>query len=449
MSIRVRLATAFTLAAALVFALGAWLFVMELSSGLLNLLDAQLKADLTQAGRLVGSPKTSAAKLAIPGQVNIQVFDAAGHLHGSWPDSSDVPLLTSAQLREARVSSLSVTVRLEDETQRLVAEPWSHRGWVVVAATSLATVDRALSDVEVGLVIAGLAVLVIAALGSYALGRAALSPVERLRREVAALFQRGRGAVVAVPRTNDEIAALAKTMNELLGRLDESLRRQRAFVADAGHELRTPFAVMQGELELASRPGRNPEEISAALGRASQEAGRLTRLANDLLVLARSDEEQLELRPEPVQLRALLIESCRSLAGSAEAAGVSCRVEADDELTALVDAGRLRQAVDNLLHNAVRFAPPGSEIVVRAAASGQNVLLDVTDSGPGFPVEFLPHVFERFSRPDSARAGGGAGLGLSIVQAIVVAHGGRASVRNGQQGGATVTLELPGRLVAS
>ena len=449
MSIRVRLATAFTLAAAVLFALGAWLFVMALSSGLLNLLDAQLKADLTQAGRLVGSPKTSVATLAIPGQVNIQVFDAAGHLHGSWPDSSDVPLLTSAQLREARVSSLSVTVRLEDETQRLVAEPWSRRGWVVVAATSLATVDRALSDVEVGLVIAGVAVLVIAALGSYALGRAALSPVERLRREVAALFQRGRGAVVAVPRTNDEIAALAKTMNELLGRLDESLRRQRAFVADAGHELRTPFAVMQGELELASRPGRNPEEISAALGRASEEAGRLTRLANDLLLLARSDEEQLELRPEPVRLRALLIESCRSLAGSAEMAGVSCRVEADEVLTALVDAGRLRQVVDNLLHNAVRFAPSGSEIVVRAAARGQDVLLDVTDSGPGFPVEFLPHAFERFSRPDSARAGGGAGLGLSIVQAIAVAHGGRASLRNERQGGATITLELPGRVIAS
>jgi hypothetical protein len=449
MSIRVRLATAFTLAAAVLFALGAWLFVMALSSGLLNLLDAQLKADLTQAGHLVGSPKTSVATLAIPGQVNIQVFDAAGHLHGSWPDSSDVPLLTSAQLREARVSSLSVTVRLEDETQRLVAGPWSRRGWVVVAATSLATVDRALSDVEVGLVIAGVAVLVIAALGSYALGRAALSPVERLRREVAALFQRGRGAVVAVPRTNDEIAALAKTMNELLGRLDESLRRQRAFVADAGHELRTPFAVMQGELELASRPGRNPEEISAALGRASEEAGRLTRLANDLLLLARSDEEQLELRPEPVRLRALLIESCRSLAGPAEVAGVSCRVEADDELTALVDAGRLRQVVDNLLQNAVRFAPSGSEIVVRAAARGQDVLLDVTDSGPGFPVEFLPHAFERFSRPDSARAGGGAGLGLSIVQAIAVAHGGRASLRNERQGGATITLELPGRVIAS
>jgi len=236
-------------------------------------------------------------------------------------------------------------------------------------------------------------------------------------------------------------------MNELLGRLHESLHRQRAFVADAGHELRTPFAVMQGELELASRPGRDPEEISAALGRASQEARRLTRLANDLLLLARSDEEQLELHLEPVQLRALLIESRRSLAGSGEKAGVSCRVEADGELTALVDRGRLRQAMDNLLLNALRFAPSGSEIVVSATARGQDVVLEVTDSGPGFPVEFLPHAFERFSRPDSARAGGGAGLGLSIVQAIATAHGGRASVRNEEGGGATITLELPGRVV--
>ena len=448
MSIRLRLATAFTLAAALVFALGAWLFVIELSSGLVGLLDTQLKADLVQAARLVGSSKTSTGNLVIPGQVSVQVFDYAGHLKGSWPDSSDVALLTPAQIRQSRISTLSVTAKLEDESQRVVAEPFkAHPGWVVVAATSLATVDRAISDVEFGLVIAGLAVLAVAALGSYALGRAALSPVERLRREVAVLFQHGHGSVVAIPRTNDEIAALATTMNELLGGLHESLRRQRAFVADAGHELRTPFAVLQGELELASRPGRNREEISAALTKASEEARRLTKLANDLLLLARSDEEQLELHLETVKLRALLMETSRSLAGSATRAGVSIRVEADDDLTALIDSSRVRQAIDNLAHNALSLAPAGSEVVLRATARGRDVVLEVSDSGPGFPVEFLPHAFERFSRPDSARAGGGTGLGLSIVQAIATAHGGRALVRNEQQGGATISLELPGRVL--
>ena len=294
-----------------------------------------------------------------------------------------------------------------------------------------------------------LGLLLIAGLGSYGLGRAALSPVERLRREVAALSDTGRGATVAVPRTNDEIAALAQTMNELLARLHNALDRQRAFVADAAHELRTPFAVLQGELELASRPGRDPEELPVALGRASQEAARLTRLANDLLLLARSDEEQIEVHAEPMALRPLLLESARAFAGKAEEVGVTLRVEASDELVALLDSDRMRQAVDNLLHNASRFAPVGSEIVMAASARGHDLVIEVSDSGPGFPPDFLPHAFERFSRPDSgrARAGGGTGLGLSIVQAIVTAHGGKALAGNRAEGGATVTLELPGAVV--
>ena len=274
MSIRLRLATVFTVATAVIFAFGAWLFVVELSSGLLNLLDSQLKADLVQAGRLVSTPaRSGTAGLPVPGQVILQVFDSSGHLRGATPDSGDTLLLTAAQLRQGRTSALSITTTLENEPERVVAEPFrAHPGWVAVAATSLGTIDRAVSDVESGLVIAGIVVLLIAGLGSYGLGRAALSPVERLRREVAALSDTGRGATVAVPRTNDEIAALAQTMNELLARLHNALDRQRAFVADAAHELRTPFAVLQGELELASRPGRDPEELTAALERASQEA---------------------------------------------------------------------------------------------------------------------------------------------------------------------------------
>lgn len=452
MSIRLRLATVFTVATAVIFAFGAWLFVVELSSGLLNLLDSQLKADLVQAGRLVSTPaRSGTAGLPVPGQVILQVFDSSGHLRGATPDSGDTLLLTAAQLRQGRTSALSITTTLENEPERVVAEPFrAHPGWVAVAATSLGTIDRAVSDVESGLVIAGIVVLLIAGLGSYGLGRAALSPVERLRREVAALSDTGRGATVAVPRTNDEIAALAQTMNELLARLHNALDRQRAFVADAAHELRTPFAVLQGELELASRPGRDPEELTAALERASQEAARLTRLANDLLLLARSDEEQIEVHAEPMALRPLLLESARAFAGKAEEAGVTFRVEASDELVALLDSDRMRQAVDNLLHNASRFAPVGSEIVMAASARGHDLVIEVSDSGPGFPPEFLPHAFERFSRPDSgrARAGGGTGLGLSIVQAIATAHGGKALARNRAEGGASVALELPGAVTA-
>jgi signal transduction histidine kinase len=240
-------------------------------------------------------------------------------------------------------------------------------------------------------------------------------------------------------------------MNELLSRLHEALARQRAFVADAGHELRTPFAILQAELELASRPGRDNLELTTALSRASEEAGRLTRLANDLLVLARSDDQQLEVRRTQVQVRALLSESTDAFARRAGETHVTLRVQARPDLTVAVDPDRIRQAVDNLLDNAVRFSPEGSTVTVRGVAEGTDARIEVEDSGPGFPSDYLPKAFERFSRPDSGRGrrGGGAGLGLAIVQAIAVAHGGKATAANWPEGGAVVGIELPGAAVTT
>jgi len=248
-----------------------------------------------------------------------------------------------------------------------------------------------------------------------------------------------------VPGTHDEIAALAGTMNDLLLRLRSALARQRAFVADASHELRTPFAVLHGELELAGRPGRSKEELSVAVASAAEEASRLTRITDDLLLLARGDENKLSLQLEHTDVTALLARSAQQARARAEAAGVTCRVEAAAGLIAIVDAGRIRQAVDNLVDNALRFAPPGTEVVICAEHTAGSLVIEVSDSGPGFPAEFLPLAFERFRRPDQgrARSAGGAGLGLAIVQAIAVAHGGRAVAANRPEGGATVRLELP------
>ncbi len=458
MSIRLRLAVVFTVGAAVLFALGALLFVVELSSGLLGSLDTQLTADLSLAPTLAASPAhDDGSSLAVPGQVVVQVFDRRGRLHASSAGSGEGRLLTAAQLSQARSGRIAFSTTLDEQSERVVARPLSgHPGWVAAAGTSLATVNRSLGDVRLGLVLAGMLVLLGAGLGSYALARAALSPVERLRREVALLAERGSEAALPVPETKDELAALASTMNELLALLHESLSRQRAFVADAGHELRTPFAVLQGELELAARPGREPGEVAAALSRASEETGRLVRLANDLLVLARSDTHQLDVEPVRVEVAAWLARSTAAFAVRAEAAGVRLRTEVSPGLQGLFDPQRARQAIDNLLDNALKFAPAGSQIRLRAApVAGEDggggagtsggVALEVSDAGPGFPPEYLPHAFERFSRPDSSRARsqGGTGLGLAIVQAIALAHGGTATARNAPGGGAVVAVTFP------
>jgi signal transduction histidine kinase len=280
--------------------------------------------------------------------------------------------------------------------------------------------------------------------GAYWLARAALAPVERLRREVAALSERDTESTVRVPRTHDEIAALAGTMNDLLARLRSALARQRAFVADASHELRTPFAVLRGELELAERPGRTREELSAAVASAAAEADRLTRITDDLLLLARGDEATLRVSLARTDVALLLAQSAERAGARAAAAGVTCRVDVPAGLMAVVDSGRIRQAVDNLIDNALRFAPRGTEVDLCAEMAGP-LVIEVRDRGPGFPPSFLPHAFERFARPDLGRArdAGGAGLGLSIVQAIVQAHGGRAVAGNRDGGGAVVRLEIP------
>ena len=453
MPIRLRLAAAFAVVAAALFALGGWAFASGLSSAQLSTIDTQLTVQLSQAGRYLPSGgavgAATAPSPAPPGDYVIQLIDPGGHVRGASPDAGAVPLVTSGQLRQARNGRISVTSTADEEGTRIVAAPLAgHPGWVAVAGESLETYDSTQGQVVRELAVGGAGFVAVAGLGAYGLARAALSPVERLRRQVAAISGRGEAASIEVPSSKDEVAALAGTMNELLGRLQGALARQRALTADASHELRTPLAVLRGELELAARPGRTHQDLAAAVRNAAAEAERLTRLTDDLLLLARSDEDRLTLRLERTDIRPLLARSAELAASRLAAAGVTCRVDAQPGTNADVDADRIRQAVDNLVDNALRFAPIGSVIVLAARADGADLDLEVRDDGPGFPAGFLPYAFERFRRPDSGRSrgDGGAGLGLAIVRAIVAAHGGVATASNRPDGGAVIRLHLPGAI---
>ena len=450
MPIRLRMALVFALALAIAFVLGGWLFLSQLSAATLRSTDSDLAARLSQVSH---DPESETAPITAvipggpaPGEYVVQVVDGAGQVRRASAHAGHVPLLSAAELHQARRGDVVLTRTVDDQPMRLLAAPLpEENGWVGIVGVSLANSDGTLRQVAGGLIIGGTAFVILAGIGAYWLARAALAPVERLRRETAALSEDDTGATLRVPGTHDEIAALAGTMNDLLLRLRGALARQRAFVADASHELRTPFAVLQGELELAGRPGRSREELSEAVASAADEASRLTRITDDLLLLAKGDEDKLSLRLESTDVTSLLARSAEHATARAKAAGVTCRVDAIAGLTAIVDAGRIRQAVDNLVDNAIRLAPPGSQVVISAEIAGSSLVIEVRDSGPGFPPEFLPHAFERFRRPDQGRtrSAGGAGLGLAIVQAIAVAHGGRAVAGNRPGGGATVRLELP------
>lgn len=474
MSLRIRLSLVALLATAVVFAAGSILFSNLLSSNLVDTLDANLAAQASQASQTIPEPggqenfqdvggapvgASSPHGPGVPSEYLVQVLAPGGRLAQASQAAGDLTLLTPAEVRQAARSTLRLTVTRAGGQLRLLAIPVAdQRGWVVVVGASLATIEETLHNVDLALVVAGIVGVLLVAIAAYLLARAALSPVEAMRREVEALAaeQRPSGAGIEVPSTNDELARLGETMNDLLarlsgsfGQLSDALARERAFVADAGHELRTPLAVLRGELELAAREGRTPAELASAVHSALGEADHIARLAEDLLVLAQRDSGELSCVPEQVALGSLLQRCADVVAPAAERAGVSVIVEVDPGLEGLLDPGRLRQVIENLLDNALRHAPCGSVVTISARARATTLALGVADEGPGFSPAFLPRAFERFARADAARsrATGGTGLGLAIVAAIAAAHGGRASAANRPSGGAVIAVEVPDAVI--
>ena len=227
----------------------------------------------------------------------------------------------------------------------------------------------------------------------------------------------------------------------MLDRLEHALERQRAFVAEAGHELRTPLALLRAELDYALHYAQSPDELSAALQTASRETDRLVQLAGDLLLIASTERGELPLRIERVAVDDVLESVRERFAVRAELEGRELVLGAASDLVLDADRFRIEQALANLVENALRH---GSGLVTITAVPANGAIeLHVHDEGNGFPPDFLDRAFERFSRPEESRSDRGSGLGLTIVHTIAHAHGGQARAANAPRGGADVAIRLP------
>jgi two-component system, OmpR family, sensor kinase len=468
MSLRMRLATIFALGSAALIAVAGLAFLWQLHTSLTGALDNELRLRAAAlAARLASGPlppnnpagpdQTGGHTGQFPPAEQVaQVLTPGGALVYSSGADGTGPLLSRAQLRRAAQGPLTFTATFDGERLRMLANDMrsrSHRAITVVGVpTDIA--DAAQARARLAVLIGGPPTVLAAGLGGWLLTGAALRPVGRMRRRLDEITEHDTSARLPVPATGDEIAALAVTMNRLLDRLAQALARQRAFTADAGHELRTPLTALKAELELAARPGKSREALASAVQAAAGDADRLIRLAEDLLLLARADEGTAFLVRERTDMSSELHAAARRFTTTAAARGVAISVQAAGQLDAVADPGRVRQALDNLIDNALRHAPPGSTVEVtgcRTAATGdgggqqQVVAVEVRDHGPGFPPDFLPRAFERFQRADPARgrADGGAGLGLAIVATIARAHHGTVDAGNHPAGGARVWIELP------
>jgi heavy metal sensor kinase len=438
---------AFAVVSAVVLAALGYFVYARFDAELSEQIDQSLRTHGDDIASLVGTGDLARnSKLLGREESFAQVLTPQGQIYASTPQLGRHPQLTPAEAARASHASFVVTrehVPSISGQARLLARPADGSGgrFVVVVAASLDDRNESLANLGTILLIGGPVALLLASLAGYVVSGRALRPVEAMRRRAAAISAAEPEQRLPLPAADDEIRRLGETLNQMLARLEEGLERERAFVDDASHELRTPLAMHKTELELALRYAKTPEEMRAAISSAIVEVDRLIQLAEDLLVLARSDEGKLALDLRRVTVAELLADVRERFSARIDETGRSLVIEPSDGLTVEGDRLRLEQALTNLVENAIEHG--GGEITVHASESDGEVAIHVEDRGPGFAPEFIGRAFERFSRDDAARGGDGTGLGLAIVEAIARAHRGSAHAANRKGDGADVWIALP------
>ena len=417
--------------------LGLFLYY-RFESGLDGTLNQQLRA---RAGEVAGLARAADVRTGDPlrrqGDSFAQIIDARGVVVASGTGSR-AALLTPAELAGATRHPRLVQRK---ERSRLYAIPIEGGRRVVVVGVSLAEHEHALEILGATLGLGGPLALLIASVAGYLLAAAALRPVELMRRRAATISSGDTGARLPVPDSVDEIYRLGRTLNEMLARLELGLEHERAFVADASHELRSPLAVLKAELEVGLMENGSAEDLRSTIGSAIEETDRLTRLADSLLVLATAEQGHLALNRSSIDTVDLLGTVGAQFGPRVNRLERNLGISPGTDAWIVGDALRLEQALGNLVENALRYGQ--GEIEVSAQHVGETIELHVTDAGSGFPAEFLPAAFDRFTRADPSRPRGGAGLGLAIVRAIAAAHGGEVDAANRESGGADVWITLP------
>lgn len=387
--------------------------------------------------------------LELTANVFVQVWDTEGQLAVRSPNLANVDEPFDAEALAAGGRSFGERVvdgvHLRVLTVPIVVEGGELAGHLQLA-TSLEVVDAA-KDLLLGVLgIGGVLALALAAGGGWATAWAALRPLEVVTTtalQISRTDDLARRIPVSGP-SNDEVGRLVDAFNQTLQRMENLFETQRRFLADVSHELRTPLTTIRGNVDLLRRMGGVDAE---ALDSVAGEVDRMTRLVRDLLLLAQAESGNLPLAREPVELDTLLLEVYQQAKLLAQER-VDVRLGGEDRVTIPGDRDRLKQVLLNLVANALDHTPEGGTVTLSLAAVGEYARLTVSDTGAGIPRQELPRIFERFYRIDPSRrrkAGGGAGLGLSIAYWIVKNHQGRIEVASEPGRGATFSVWLPRR----
>jgi heavy metal sensor kinase len=349
----------------------------------------------------------------------------------------------------ARISLGEQNTRIVDPSHLMIRTDEIRTGsgdYRLEVGTSTAPMELTLDHLESFLLLLLPVLIVCAAAGGYLLVSRALRPVDQLSQTADQLSLQDVTLRLPTLRSGDALERLSIALNNMLERLGRSVQNSRRFLADASHELRTPLTVIKGELqELLRAPGGMAPEVRDRVGSVLEEADRLEHLVSGLLSLSRLDAGEATREWVEVDLAALARATAEQMRLMAEDRGIHIRVETPTACSIGGDPARLKQIIVNLLDNAIRFTTTGGAVTVRVTGGAEGSLLQVADTGIGIPEAALPRVFDRFYRVDAARSreDGGAGLGLSIVQAICTAHGARIEAESRAGEGSCFTVRFP------
>ncbi|HXB69353.1 MAG TPA: ATP-binding protein [Candidatus Acidoferrales bacterium] len=439
LSIRLRLTvwyTAAMLTGLALFGCGIWL---ALQHRLLAAVDARLAQRVEGLRRALGAEGAIKSRARLRAELTefagevpegglVQLRDPAGVLMLPNPSQLAFPNSSGAPFR-------TLTARVE-----VMSQPFE-----VLMAQSLDDTEAMMRDFRNLLLLMVPAVLLVACPGGYWLSSRALRPVDAITSVAGSIGVHNLSQRVAVPRTGDELQRMSETWNQVLERLETSVKRIRQFTADASHELRTPLALIRATAELALRREREPEDYRRSLRSIVDVSVQMTALTEDLLTMARADAHGLEMPLSAIDLAEQVRRVVEQSETMAAEKGIRLIAAANGApVMAPANASGIRRLLVILIDNALRHTPAGGWVTVTAADSARGALLTVRDTGAGIAPSDMPHIFERFYRSDPARGGGGFGLGLSIAQVIARAHGSEIEVESRPGEGAQFQLRLGG-----
>jgi heavy metal sensor kinase len=380
-----------------------------------------------------------------------QMRDPSGNRdeHRSLPSTGKLPLSRKALDNAMRgLSSFETVEGLEEYPVRILTMPVMESNRVInmiQVGMSLKSIDE--THLRFLLIMAGVLPLglVLAASGGWLLAHRALTPVDRMTAAARRISAEQLSQRVDETGTGDELDNLAKTLNQMLTRLDAAFSQIRRFSADASHELQTPLTILKGELEVVLRSTRTPEEYRATLESALEEVDRIAHLVEGLLLLARAEAGVLRMDRQEVDLEQVLEEVYLRLKPLADSHGIELRLGAMEPLRIQGDRERLERMTSNLVDNAIKYTGAEGRVTLALQHDSRWASILVSDTGSGIPIEEQKHIFQAFYRTEQARslAERGTGLGLSIAQSIAVAHGGTIQVESAPGQGSSFRVSIP------